>query len=518
MRGGASDVYGSGAVSGVINLVRREAAAPFGRATAWAGSMGTARFDGSAAITPGRWQIVGGSEWLRTDGYVATAPAQRGAVDTPAASRHGVLDLSAARRVLGTGRAFARVSLFGESRKNGTPLQVNDTRSVQLVAGDDGEWLGGQLSVRAYGAQQQFTQTFSSIAPDRESEQLVRRQRVPSNAAGGSAQWVRSASRHRLVAGVEGRRVHGINHEDAWNPVGAWQTLPDAGGTQAGGALFAADTVDLGSVSLFASVRGDRWRSGSKAARAFSPRVAATWRPFGTLTLIGAAYRAFRAPTLNELYRSFRLGNLVTMANDQLGPERLSGVEAGARLAPSRTLLLSGRVFTMMLDGAVANVTLSTGPAVILRQRQNLGRLSSSGVEIDAEMRTGSRFSVRAGYLFNVAVVSRFPADPGLVGRRVPQQPRHALTGGVAFPSGVLGRIAVDARWTGEQFDDDQNRFTLASCATIGASWARALGRAVEVLAAGESPVLGRCEVGKTPATQLGPPGAVRLGTRVSWR
>ena len=31
----------------------------------------------------------------------------------------------------------------------------------------------------------------------------------------------------------------------------------------------------------------------------------------------------FRAPTLNELYRQFRVGTVLTLANDQLGPERL---------------------------------------------------------------------------------------------------------------------------------------------------------------------------------------------------
>ena len=39
----------------------------------------------------------------------------------------------------------------------------------------------------------------------------------------------------------------------------------------------------------------------------------------------GSAYRSFRAPTLNELYREFRQGTAVTQANGLLKPERVFG-------------------------------------------------------------------------------------------------------------------------------------------------------------------------------------------------
>ena len=42
----------------------------------------------------------------------------------------------------------------------------------------------------------------------------------------------------------------------------------------------------------------------------------------------------FRAPTLNELYRQFRVGSTLTLANPALGPERLVGGEAGVTISP----------------------------------------------------------------------------------------------------------------------------------------------------------------------------------------
>ena len=50
---------------------------------------------------------------------------------------------------------------------------------------------------------------------------------------------------------------------------------------------------------------------------------------YAQIQTFGAGYQAFRAPTLNELYRQFRVQNIVTLANPSLGPERLTGGEIG---------------------------------------------------------------------------------------------------------------------------------------------------------------------------------------------
>ena len=99
------------------------------------------------------------------------------------------------------------------------------------------------------------------------------------------------------------------------------------------------------------------------------------------VALTASAYRAFRAPTLNELYRSFRLGNVLTLANSQLEAERLTGGEAGVRIVPfSQRLTARGTFFWSDISRPIANVTLGTTPALITRQRENLGRTRSRGV------------------------------------------------------------------------------------------------------------------------------------------
>ena len=52
----------------------------------------------------------------------------------------------------------------------------------------------------------------------------------------------------------------------------------------------------------------------------------------------GSLSWGFRAPTLNELYRQFAVGQVTTLANDQLGPERLTAGEGGVTYSATRNL------------------------------------------------------------------------------------------------------------------------------------------------------------------------------------
>ena len=68
----------------------------------------------------------------------------------------------------------------------------------------------------------------------------------------------------------------------------------------------------------------------------------------------------------------------------------------------------------MQVSDPVANVTLTTTPALITRERENLGQTRSLGVEVNASWRL-KRFDFIAGYQYVDAVVTSFSANPALV-------------------------------------------------------------------------------------------------------
>jgi outer membrane receptor protein involved in Fe transport len=518
LRGAGSDLYGSGALAGVIQLLRRDAAEPALLAEASVGERGT--LDGSAfgAWTRGAWGASLAAEGFDTDGYVLVDPAERGPVDIAARSRHSSAEGTVERRLSAGGRLFARASWFDEERGNGTPLQVNDTGIRAWSAGGDWTPGAGSLSLRLSGGDQDFHQTFTAVSTNRTSERLTRSQSVPSDFAGLSFQASRPlGDRHALVGGLEARQVRGTSNEVA--PGG----LPaSAGGRQRTSGLFLEDVIRATPrLSLTLGGRLDLWtneedRGEERDESAFSPRAALLFQATERWAWTASAYRAFRAPTLNELYRAFRVGDVLTLANAELEAERLTGGETGALwTAPDGRISARATAFWMDVEQTIANVTLSTQPGLITRQRRNLGRTRSRGLETEATARTG-HWTLSGGYLYTDARVESAPGESALAGLRLPQVPRHQVSLQMRFDDPRLAAVGLQARWSGGQYDDDLNQFRLRSFTTLDAFVERSLGRGLSLFAAAENLLDERVDIGRTPVRTVGPPRMVRVGVRVS--
>jgi outer membrane receptor protein involved in Fe transport len=463
-------------------------------------------------------------------------------VDTRASSDHSTGEVTLEREISERSRVFARGGILQESRQNGTALQTNATRFRQLAAGGDWQSDGtGVFSLRAYGGPQTYDQSFSAIALDRASESLTRLQRVPAQQAGAFGQWSRTlGALQTLVAGFDAREVRGTSEELGFAG-GQPSIAQSSGGRQRTAGLFGEDIIRVTPRWIVqAGLRYDHWSNsrgfldsrslaapGSVQAtrfplrdeQALSPRLAVLHRLTENVTFSASAYRAFRAPTLNELYRSFRVGNVLTLANPALEAERLTGGEIGARAAAfDRKLMARANFFWSELSQPVANVTLDVQPSLITRQRQNLGRTRSRGMELDFAAQVSDSVTLSGGYQFAAATVRRFPADSSLEGLLIPHVPRHAM----AFQARYAGRgwvvAALQARYSGVEFDDDQNRLTLRRYFQLDALASRSLGHGVEAFAAAENLLNQRFDVGRTPVLTLGPPVLVRAGLRFALR
>jgi outer membrane receptor protein involved in Fe transport len=537
VQGGSSSLYGTDALGGVINLIARD---PRDSALSVEASYGNQETPNVSMFAGGRlfqWGAQVSAEAFHTGGYILVDETQRGRVDTRAGAEHTVLELTLERLISDRGRIFARGSVFDESRKNGTPVQTNNTYIRHLALGTDlFSSRAGALRARAFALTEIFNQDFSSISADRNVETITRSQRVPAQQVGFVGVWSRGAGRQTLVAGVDGREVRGASDELGFT-AGRLTLAAGAGGRERTVGVFGQDIIRITPQWLLTlSARGDRWRNydalsssrplpaGSpvtvtsfpdRTETAFSPRVSLLHKVSDNVSLMVSGYRAFRAPTLNELYRSFRVGSVLTQANDKLRAERLTGGEAGINVAAYDSRLgVRGVFFWSEITRPIANVTLSVTPALITRQRQNLGRTRSRGVEIETEARVTHSLTITGGYQFIDATVLKFPANTSLEGLLIPQVPRHLLTFQTRYSNPRLFTLAFQGRAVGEQFDDDQNLLSLDRYFTLDAFAARSLGRGVEVFGAFENLTGQRYDVGRTPVRTIGPPLLARIGIR----
>ncbi|HEY8147796.1 MAG TPA: TonB-dependent receptor [Vicinamibacteria bacterium] len=529
LRGGASDLYGSSALAGVVQVVRAGSEVPRleGEFTTGQEDLG----EGSlfAGGRRGSWGARVAAEVFSTSGYRPIPDELRGPVDGRLSTRHHGGDVTL-ERAIGSGRAFVRASGYRESRGNGTALQDNDTSINQGVLGLDLPTGTGGLRFRFDLSRQDYNQTFSAVAADRKTERLTSAQHVPARSTGFSGQWTRPLGRHVLVLGAERRGIWGRSDEDSFAT--ATTVRSTAGGRQRTTAFFVEDSWSLGRrLIAHGGVRLDLWRNyngrqtsgaavtplADRDESAFSPRGSLLFKISRRLSLTASAYRAFRAPTLNELYRPFRVGNVLTIANAGLSAERATGREAGVLIGLGDAVSLRGTAFSMDATDTVANVTLTTTPSLITRQRRNLGEIRSRGVEADAEGRIGSRLVLAAGITFLDTRVLAAP-DLALVGKRVPQVPRRQGGAQLRYDDAKGFTLGVQARFSASQYDDDLNSLRLGGYWTLDAVFGHSLNEWVGFFLAGENLRDVEYDVGRTPLRTVGPPRTIRGGFRVRLR
>jgi outer membrane receptor protein involved in Fe transport len=533
--GGISALYGNDALGGVINLETKPAVRTEASVQGSYGNENSPFGSGWGALRSGQWAIIGSGEGFRTDGYTAVPQDMRGSVDTPVNSQYGSGTLRVERLFRDRGRIFLNGAIYGEDRHNGTPLQVNDTTIRQLAFGTD--WMSpaaGLFTLRLYGGTQNYHQTFSSIAANRNSESLTNVQYVPVQQMGMLAQWSKQlASQFTLLAGVDGLDVQGFSNETSYAASKPTAKLSN-GGTQESLGAFVEGILQISRKwSLTVSGREDLWSNinasssripvvgmptrtnyPDRGQNAFSPRLSTAYDIGNGVTLYAAAYRSFRAPTLNELYRSFRVGNVQTFANPFLRAEHFTGVEGGFRAAANSQVSVHGNFYWGETTDPVANVTLTSTPQLINRMRENLGKTQSWGFQAGADIQFTRQIALNFTYQFTDSKVVSFPTDPTLVGNWVPlvAQNEFVFQGTWAAPKRIF--IAIQGRTAGNEYDDDQNLLPLSSYFVLSATVSRPLPKGFDIFFQGENLTNNQYEIGRTPVATLGQPILARVGIR----
>ena len=548
-RGGASNLYGSDALGGVVQFITRQPQRPAFTLDASYGNERTPDLSFWTGTRAGPWDLSLASEMFRTDGYIIVPTWQRGSVDTPANSEDATVDFTAGHHLGEKGRIFGRGSFYTEFRNNGTPVQTNDTIMGEGAIGLDRQFgSSDSLTFRAYGQVQAYDQRFSSVATNRNSESLTDLQYVPEQVVGGAAQWTHFLGKHQtLIAGMDLMEVMGASDEQLFT-AGTHTRNNASGGRQRILGGFGEDLVRWNNLTIILAGRFDDWGnfnassictpiSGtcasspsmlypSRSDLAFSPRLSVLRALSPNVSVTGSMYRAFRAPTLNELYRSFRLANVLTQNNPFLNAERLTGAEAGVNITTlDRNLDLRGTFFWSDIVDPVQNVTVNPTSNPVLRRKENVGRIRSRGVELDGVLHISRDIQISAGYDFTAATVVNYTVPPGeisLLGKNVAQVPRNVFTWEARYwnPSRIM--LSVQGRFLGNQFDDDQNHYPLGRFYTMDLQVGRNLTRNLEVFAAAENLLDERYNVANTPTAtgslfNIGPPILYRVGLRLNF-
>jgi outer membrane receptor protein involved in Fe transport len=499
-RGGGSGVYGNYALGGVISIITRRPEARAAQAKIDVGTRDTVDADLLVSHVAGPWGVSLEGRFFDTDGYKIVRKDQRGKIDVNANSSDKTFNGRLEYTPSLASSLFLAGSFFREDRGNGTPLQNNETETGYVATGgrlktaDGSEW---QLTI--FSHLQTFDSTFSSPNSDRSKETPALNQfDVPSADAGANLQWSkRIFQSHLLTAGTDLRWIEGETNEDFTfsQTLGDFTRRRKAGGEQLLTGVYLQDIfTPAPRLQVTIAGRFDSWQS-FNAARvernkqtgaitrnnqfdnrdefAFSPKVALLYHATDELSLRSSFYKGFRAPTVNELFRPFRVRNDITEANANLDPERLIGGEVGMDYAILSNLLGRLTTFWNEVKDPVVNVTKGIGQGAVMdpcgfvpvggvcRQRQNLDRTRIRGIEAELEYRPHRQWTLSGSYLYNHTEVVSAPNQPELEGKRIAQVPRHQFTWKVGYTNPALINFYVQGRLAGDQFEDDLNSLKL---------------------------------------------------------
>ncbi len=517
-RGGGAGSDGPGALAGAVELFTDSIGGVYrSNLSADYGNRNSINARGSTIQNVGAGKVSISGSYARGDGFIPVVKSQRGSVDRPAGYESGGLSIRAAVPI-GRASLQASVRAFTDERERGFAFSDSQNSGVDAslrLAQNNSDW---QWSALGYVQVREFANRFGGVSADRNSVNLVLDQfSVPSTGLGARFELRPPVGDNaELRIGGDWRQTKGNTRENFFFTGTVPGRNRNAGGTTdtVGGYIEASYKL-ADAVTLTGSARADHWsitggfrreiniggsvrsddRFADRSGWEGTGRAGIAYEINPDWKLRAAAYQGWRLPTLNELYRPFRVGADATAANELLAPERLKGAEIGFDFDNDNDRL-SATIFVNQLDSAIANVTLGAGPGLfpgvgfvaaggVYRKRQNLQAIECKGVEIDYTRELG-QFTMRAGYAYVGAKVVGSGLSAALDGLRPAQVPRHFGNLGVQYNDDDL-RLGTQLRYIGNQFEDDANRNRLRDALTVDANASYSISKKIRLELRGEN-------------------------------
>jgi vitamin B12 transporter len=458
VRGPASVVHGSDAVTGVVQVITRRGSGPVSAsASAEAGTFGATTVQGSAAGGGQRagWSL-GGSRFGTSGTYpfnndfaaqtlsarVAAGPDDRS--DASVAARYGWN------------------TYHFPTDGSGVPVDSNQFSSGRsLTAGAQaGRWLGSRVEARVALALSRSRYEFddrSDHGGDTIGFGFASDRRVDAGRRSADARInIRALSAAVLTLGAQYELEHERQVGSITSNFGGGSSREDQppfDRSRHNWAPYAQATVDLaGGFGANAGLRVDE----NEAFGTFvTYRAGAAWRLPSRTRLRASFGTAFKAPSFAENFAQspFEVGN------PALEPERTRSWEAGAEQE-----LLDGRasVSAAYFDQRFRNLIQYVSAAPGDPTYQNLGAADARGIETGAVLRPAAGLAVSATYTWLRTRVTDAGASSSpafAAGEWLLRRPSHSARLGASYRPGSRASLGASVLLTGNRDDTDFSSF-----------------------------------------------------------
>jgi iron complex outermembrane recepter protein len=233
--------------------------------------------------------------------------------------------------------------------------------------------------------------------------------------------------------------------------------------------LFIQDEITvLDNLTAYAGLRQDRWETydGSVFQQGFpdvsfnkreesslSPKIALVYNPFEKTTLRTSAGKAFRAPTIVELYRTWTAPNGITYAgSSDLKPETTVSWDMGVEQKLWKGSVIKASYFENYLENLIyRGMTTPT-----LYENKNVGKAESKGVEFEAEQKIDNWIRLFANFTFTDSEITENLANPAIVGKNMTMLPERLFNIGADLTKGPFSASLI-GRYVSKAYKNDNN-------------------------------------------------------------
>ncbi|MGB8365168.1 MAG: TonB-dependent receptor [Rhizomicrobium sp.] len=505
IRGAGSGPYGASALTGTILLRERDSVGGISQADVSGGSLDTFRAGASGGTQIGPVDLFASGSAEHSNGWIPVGPSVRGPADNHVRLDSGSASLRADTQLGDDISATARLGYYDELQGAGLvgaeATAQGETASVALARAAQPDRIGWRL--QSWVIDSNFTNISVSTGANQSSTTPADDQySTPALGWGFNTAALGEIGNFHWEAGGDLRDDSGESHE-FYSYSASLKRLLDfrrSGGRMIVGGLYGEGALDLGPWLLTLGARADYWATsqghlvqGVRSSGAVTLGQDYAGRDGAVPTgragvrrnfddgefLRVAAYAGFRPPTLNEMYRPFRVGNVVTNGNAALVPEKLDGVEVGwGRETGAFSWNTTG--FWNQLHDAVENVTLATTATCPpgtgtgdCQQKQNVGVIDAVGLEAEAAEKLTDDLALHGALAWTDARVHPGAGAPFLAGKRPAEAPTATITAGALWQPFERLTLDADLRWVSAQFDNDLNTIKLGSAFTLDlrAAW-----------------------------------------------
>ena len=484
VRGGGATLWGNYAMGGVINIITRAPERNEFAGEAGYGSYGTYRANVYGAVVASEnIKLNSNIGYSSTDGYDQYPAAYDAPLYIPTSFEAWNFAGTANVTLSPTWSGLFRINYHSNNQVLGTPLSTNK-QHVTDYSGSVTKAFGADTSVtvNAFHSDSWFRTDnvgTPSCCATGFAEFVQNRHTTPVSDTGASVLLnTRFGDMVPLVSiGADLRVISGEDTGDIFDETGVQIRTDIGSGKQRFVGVFGqASVMPFDRLEVLASARQE-WIThydgfdGNPGGvgdvpdaemSSFDPRISLRYAVTPNFALRAAAYKAFRAPTLDNLYRAFSVPFGIFYPDAQLKPERLKGAEIGfdwnfesARFAVTAytsdvTDLLTFR-----------NLDFSELPPGFFFGSRNInaGAARARGVEAELNWQISSGLSALLGYAFADSVLTDNPLEPVSVGHQLAGVPQHRASLGLTYQSGRAWRVSGRVRYISKSYGDNAHTF-----------------------------------------------------------